>query len=72
MPGVFVSYAREDAAKAKAIAVALEAASFDVWFDERIHSGSEFSREIEEALKNATAVVVLWSRHSICAQLRRR
>lgn len=65
MSGVFVSYAREDAAKAKAIAVALEQASFDVWFDERIHSGSEFSREIEEALKNASAVVVLWSGNSI-------
>lgn len=65
MPGVFVSYAREDAAKAKAVALSLEQASFDVWFDERIHSGSEFSREIEEALNNASAVVVLWSRHSV-------
>lgn len=65
MPRVFVSYAREDAAKAKAIALALERASFDVWFDERIHSGSEFSREIEQALNDASAVVVLWSRNSV-------
>lgn len=62
---VFVSYAREDAAKAKTIAVALEQASFEVWFDERIHSGSEFSREIEEALRNASAVVVLWSKNAV-------
>ena len=65
MAGVFVSYAREDATKAQAIARALEEASLDVWFDQRIHSGSEFSREIEEALKNSAAVVVLWSRHSV-------
>ena len=65
MAGVFVSYAREDVAKAKAIARELEGASFDVWFDERIHSGSEFSREIEQALAGSAAVVVLWSAHSV-------
>jgi hypothetical protein len=65
MPGVFVSYAREDAAKAQAIARALEQASLDVWLDQRIHSGSEYSREIEQALKDAAAVVVLWSRNSV-------
>ena len=65
MGGVFVSYAREDVAKAKTIARALENASFDVWFDEKIFSGSEFSREIEEALARAGAVVVLWSQHSV-------
>ncbi|MFL6731538.1 MAG: TIR domain-containing protein [Sphingomicrobium sp.] len=65
MAGVFISYAREDAPKAQAIARALEQASFDVWFDQRIHSGSEFSREIEEALRSASAVVVLWSRSSV-------
>ena len=65
MPGVFVSYAREDAAKAKAVARLLQQASLDVWFDERIHSGSEYSREIEQALGGAAAVVVLWSRNSV-------
>jgi len=65
MAGVFVSYAREDESKARKIACALEEASFDVWFDQRLHSGSEYSREIEQALKDAAAVVVLWSRHSI-------
>ena len=65
MAGVFVSYAREDAAKAKVIARELEQAGFDVWIDQRISSGSEYSREIEEALRNASAVVVLWSKHSV-------
>lgn len=65
MARVFVSYAREDSAKAKAVARALERASFDIWFDGRIHSGSEYSREIEQALAGAAAVVVLWSRASV-------
>jgi len=65
MGSVFISYAREDAAKAKAVAVALEEASLDIWIDERIHSGSEYSREIEHALKDASAVVVLWSVNSV-------
>ncbi len=65
MASVFISYARKDAAKAKVIARALEQASFDVWFDERLHSGSEFSREIEQALASAAAVVVLWSASAV-------
>lgn len=65
MTSVFVSYAREDAVKAQAIARALEEASFNVWIDQRMHSGSEYSREIEQALKDAAAVVVLWSRNSV-------
>ena len=65
MTGVFVSYAREDAAKAKAIATQIEQAGFEVWFDERIHSGSEFTREIEDALASAAIVLVLWSAHSV-------
>jgi TolB-like protein len=65
MGSVFVSYAREDASKARTIAQALEQASLDVWFDERIHSGSEYAREIEEALRTASAIVVLWSSNSV-------
>jgi hypothetical protein len=65
MAGVFVSYAREDGSKAKAIARELEAAGFEVWIDQRIGSGSEFSREIEQALAGASAVVAIWSRNSI-------
>jgi hypothetical protein len=65
MGSVFVSYAREDASKARTIAQALEQASLNVWFDERIHSGSEYSREIEEALRTASAIVVLWSSNSV-------
>ncbi len=62
---VFVSYARKDAANAQAIAREIERAGFAVWIDQRLDSGSEYSREIEQALADACAVVVIWSRNSI-------
>ncbi|MBA2771154.1 MAG: TIR domain-containing protein [Sphingomonas sp.] len=67
MASVFLSYAREDAAKAKALATALERAGHGVWWDRHIRSGSEFAGAIEEALKRADAVLVLWSEKSVCS-----
>lgn len=65
MARVFLSYARDDTARALAIAKALERAGHDVWWDRQIHGGSRFAAEIDQALKNAEAVVVLWSEASI-------
>lgn len=65
MASVFLSYARVDAAKAKSIALALEKAGHDVWWDRQIKGGAQYSKEIEEALKRADAVIVLWSAYSI-------
>lgn len=65
MASVFLSYAREDLAKAKVIALALETAGHSVWWDRHIKGGAQYSKEIEDALKRADAVVVLWSEHSV-------
>jgi tetratricopeptide (TPR) repeat protein len=65
MSKVFLSYDREDSTRAQAIATALEKAGHDVWWDRHIRGGSQFSKEIEEALAKAEAVVVLWSAHSV-------
>lgn len=65
MASVFLSYAREDAAKAKSLAGLLERAGHHVWWDRHIRSGSEFAGAIEEALKRADAVLVLWSEESV-------
>ena len=43
------------------LAAALEAAGYSVWWDLRIQSGSEFSKDIEQELAQAKAVVVCWS-----------
>lgn len=62
---VFLSYSRDDVSKAQAVAAALERHGHKVWWDRQLHGGSRFSKEIEQALKGADAVVVLWSRASI-------
>jgi adenylate cyclase len=65
MSRIFLSYSREDAACAEGLAKALERAGYEVWWDRHIHGGSRFAQEINQALSNAEAVVVLWSPSSI-------
>ena len=65
MGRVFLSYARDDLRRAAKVAQALEAAGHEVWWDSHLKGGSEYSREIDEALKAAEAVVVLWSKTSV-------
>lgn len=65
MASVFLSYDREDASRARAIAVALEKAGHSVWWDRQISGGSQFAKEIEQALNSADVVLVLWTRSSI-------
>src|SRR5205085_8544558 len=65
MASVFLSYDRDDANRARPIALALEKAGHSVWWDVHVRGGAQFSKVIEEALKAADAVVVLWSAQSI-------
>ena len=65
MSRIFVSYARDDADAATRLANAIAKAGHEVWWDQHLHGGSRFSAEIELALKEAEAVVVLWSETSI-------
>jgi len=65
MASVFLSYSRDDTDRARPLAAALEKAGHSVWWDLNVRSGAQFSKVIEEALKAADAVVVLWSMHSV-------
>ncbi len=65
MSDVFISYAREDRPVAKSLAHHLEEAGFEVWWDREIRTGDEFDLVIEEELRKAAAVVVLWSHESV-------
>ena len=65
MASVFLSYDRDDADKARLIALALERAGHSVWWDTHISGGSQFAKEIEQALDQADVVLVLWTRFSI-------
>ena len=65
MARIFLSYAREDADSARQLANAVGGAGHEVWWDEHIHGGSRFTSAIDQALKNAEAVIVLWSPASV-------
>jgi tetratricopeptide (TPR) repeat protein len=65
MAGVFLSYDRDDTDRARPLAAALEKAGHSVWWDLHVRGGAQFSKVIEEALKAADVVVVLWSANSI-------
>lgn len=64
-PSIFLSYAREDRAKAQAVVAALEAQGLAIWWDGLLEGGHEFSDKIEQALASADVVVVLWSPASV-------
>lgn len=65
MATVFLSYAREDGAKVRPLAAALERAGHKVWWDQHIGGGDQFARAIEQALGEADAVVVAWTEASV-------
>jgi adenylate cyclase len=62
---IFLSYARDDVEAAKQLAGCISEAGHEVWWDRHLHGGSRFAAEIDKALKNSQAVVVLWSPNSI-------
>ena len=65
MAKVFLSYDRDDTERARPLALALERAGHSVWWDLHIRGGEQYTKVIDEALKAADAVVVLWSRFSV-------
>src|SRR5574338_555915 len=65
MADVFLSYSQRDRRRVQSVIRSLEAAGLSVWWDRRILGGSEFSKEIRDALDGAAAVVVLWSERSV-------
>ena len=64
MSDVFLSYSRKDLARARALAEALEARGWSVWWDREIPPGRTFDDVIEEALGQTKSVVVLWTASS--------
>lgn len=65
MSRIFLSYARDDVGAATQLAQAIAEAGHDVWWDLQLHGGSRFAKEIDRALKDAQAVVVLWSEAAV-------
>ena len=64
-PYVFISYKREEIEEARKIKAVLEEAGFTIWWDEDIQIGQVWSNVLDEAVKGASCIVVLWSKMSL-------
>ena len=68
MADVFLSYAREDRAKAEQIATALTNAGYNVFWDIEIPPGVSWADFLAEKLSQSKAALVLWSKTSTASQ----
>jgi adenylate cyclase len=68
MAQVFVSYARSDDDLAAAIAQGLRDAGYEVWRDDELPAHRSYADVIEERIRDAAAVVVLWSAEAAKSQ----
>ena len=62
---VFLSYAKEDRARARLIAGVLESCGWSVFLDRKIAAGQDWRQTVQSELDGAGAVVVLWSHTSV-------
>ncbi len=68
MTDVFLSYSREDQVIARRFAEGFEREGVGVWWDETLRSGEAYDEVTEKALREAKAVVVLWSKTSVASR----
>ncbi|HEY1879312.1 MAG TPA: TIR domain-containing protein [Caulobacteraceae bacterium] len=68
MSDVFISYERSTAKQAQAVADALRAQGYAVWRDDELPAHRDYSEVIEERLRAAKAVVVIWSAGAVKSQ----
>ena len=68
MADIFVSYGRSTEGLAHQVAEALRAAGYSVWRDDELPAHRAYSDVIEERVRGARAVVVLWSAEAARSQ----
>ena len=68
MSDVFISYARSTEREANDIAQTLRALGYGVWRDDALPAHRDYSEVIEERLRAAKAVVVVWSAEAVKSQ----
>jgi len=61
MADIFISYGRSTEAQAQQVAQALRTSGYNVWRDDELPAHRSYGDVIEERLRSAKAVVVLWS-----------
>jgi adenylate cyclase len=65
---IFISYARPNEPLAKQAGEALRAAGYAVWRDDELPAHRAYSEVIEERIKSAKAVLVMWSNDAVRSQ----
>ncbi|HET7606132.1 MAG TPA: TIR domain-containing protein [Sphingomicrobium sp.] len=68
MADIFVSYGRSTEGQARQVAEGLRSAGYSVWRDDELPAHRSYSDVIEERLRSAKAVVVLWSAEAARSQ----
>lgn len=65
MADIFISYSKRDPAPTEALAHELEKRGYSVWWDTRLLAGDEFDEVIRKQIREAKAVIVIWTQHSV-------
>ncbi len=68
MADIFISYARSTEAEARQVGAALRALGWSVWRDDELPAHRAYAEVIEERLRAARAVVVIWSPDAVKSQ----
>jgi adenylate cyclase len=68
MADVFISYARADETIASRLTEVLRGHGYEAWRDDELPAHRAYAEVIEERLKDAKAVVVLWSAEAAKSQ----
>lgn len=68
MTVIFISYARSTAEIAQVTADALRRVGYGVWRDDELPAHRAYAEVIEERLRGARAVIVIWSADAVKSQ----
>ena len=61
MYDIFLSYKREDEAKAARLARALEVSGYSVWWDRSLLAGDSWRSQIQRAIDQSQLMIVIWT-----------
>lgn len=65
MADVFVSYHKQDRARAEQAVASLTAHGYSVWWDERVTPMESWDKIVEREIRQAKCVLVLWTKSSV-------
>jgi hypothetical protein len=64
MADVFISYKSEDREWAEKLDALIQSAGYTTWWDTSLETGERYNERIDNELRAAKAVIVIWSERS--------